>query len=146
MKSQEFAKHIRGIRETAGIVDAALQDLREATKVNKPIGLRRVFHEEAIQQLEGQLDEVLRHPKGLKPEQLAALGTVVFATPAHPNAKDFEVDRFKVMEPMTGAMESIKKMGGGNEKMVLLMTGFAQPRVQGTKSEYKPVMLDRNKL
>jgi len=146
MESQEFAGHIKRMRQTAGVVDAALQDLREATKNNKPIGLHRVFHKEATQKLEGQLDELLKHPEGLRPEQLTALGTVVFATPAHSDPEDCQVDKFQVMEPMSGAMEGVGKMPGGNEKMTLLMTGFGQATVQGTKSEYKPVMIDRSEL
>ena len=135
MDTKEFSAIYRTMKDTAKMNDALLQDARAGTK-----GTRDVLRETSAL-LQAQLIDLIREHE-LTKEQIESLPGITFCTPGWPDAKDCQVDHFSVIKPFGGSFTGADQALG---KFSANLLGFGAYRVQGTKSEYFPVRLERPK-
>ena len=86
--------------------------------------------------------ELLIQSNELTEKQVRALGNIIYQTPGYEGAKDVNVGSFTVLEPYSGFAVNAKEAVG---EFVGNLLGFGTFKVQGCKSGYMPVRLERPK-
>lgn len=135
MDSDKFAGLIRKLRATGEMADAAVHDKFDSGRPSR----FDTFHGEIKQHFQNILGEITDCPQGLTQEQLEALTTVRYLTGTT------ESGRVDVIAPFGGAMSGIADMPDDERKILLLLEGWAKPKVQGMVTGYEPVSIDRRK-
>ena len=140
MKSREFRREYKELRRLAEGRDALWNDFANKGPCQSDRTTGRLL-DTSTSDLQDRLKFLIQNNE-LTEEQVRALGNITYQTPGYEGAVDVNVGQFTVLEPYSGLASNAREALGeftGN------LLGFGSYKVQGAKTGYMPVRIERPK-
>ncbi len=140
MKDSEFRASYRELKRIAEGRDALWNDWANEGP-NQHDENTRALLMDSTSDLQFLLEQLINGFE-LTPEQVSALGNIVYQTPGYHGATDVNVGKIDVLQPFTGALEHAEEALGLFRANLL---GLGVTQVQGPVTGYMPVRLERRR-